>query len=156
MVGAASAVTVRVADAAAGPAVGVCVVVTPEAALPLAPTVLLVTVRMTVQPVLGMVIPLKLKAVVPAFTEFVSPQVPLTAPPAALMLASVSVNWPPVRLEELVLDNVQVRVEVPPDGIETGLNASEIVGAAYTVRVAAVGGALMLVELVVTPEAVFD
>ena len=114
MVGKLSAVTVRLTEAAAVPAAGVCVVVTPEAALGCVPTVLLVTVRMTVQlPLAGMVIPLKLSAVVPAVKLFVSPHVPLTAPAVALMFVSVSVNWPPVRFTELLLVKVKVSVEVP-------------------------------------------
>ena len=116
MVGAAS--TVSVAVLLAAPALGVCVVVTPEVVLLLLPGVLLVTLKIAVQlPLRGMVIPLKLRAVAPAVKEdgVVPEQVPLTAPPAALMLVSVSVNAPPVRAEALLLDKVRVTTEVPPD-----------------------------------------
>ena len=53
---------------------------------------------------------------------------PVTAPPAALMLAKVSLKAPLVRAIELLLDRVTVTVEVPPDGIEAGLKALAMVG----------------------------
>jgi hypothetical protein len=115
IVGAAN--TVRVALLLAVP-VGVCVVVTPEVLLGWTPGVLLVTLNVTVQPLLaGIVIPVKLSAVAPALNEegVVPVQVPPTAPPAALMLASVSVNAPAVRAEALLLDSVSVTTELPPD-----------------------------------------
>jgi hypothetical protein len=155
MVGVASAVTVRVAVLLAVPAVGVCVVVTPEVVLGFPPTVLLVTWKITVQlPLAGIVIPVKLSAVAPAAKVFgvVPTQVPPTAPPTALMLARVSVNAPPVRTEALLFDNVRFTSELPPDEIETGLNALEIVGALETVRVAVLlGGPAVVVCEVVTP-----
>jgi hypothetical protein len=107
--------TVSVAVLLAAPAVGVCVVVTPEVVLLLAPRVLLVTLKVTVQLLLrGMVIPVKLRAVWPAVRVdgVVPEQVPPTAPPTALMLASVSVNAPPVRAEALLLDKVRVTTEL--------------------------------------------
>jgi hypothetical protein len=70
------------------PADGVCVVVTPEVVLGFAPAVLLVTLKTTVQLLLaGIVIPVKLRAVAPAVRVFgvVPTQVPVTAPPTALM-----------------------------------------------------------------------
>ena len=76
------------------------------------------TEKITVQLVLaGMVIPLKLSAVAPAIKldGVVPTQVPVTAPPAALMLTSVSVNVPPVSTVALPLDKVKVTVDVPPD-----------------------------------------
>src|ERR1022692_2411260 len=150
-------VTVRVAVLLAVPTVGVCVVVTPDVVLLLPPTVLLVTLNVTVQLPDGIVIPVKLSAVAPALKEegVVPVQVPPTAPPTALMLASVSVNAPPVNAEPLLLDSVRVTTELPPDAIEVGLNPLAIVGAANTVRVAvlltvpAVG-----VCVVVTPDVV--
>src|SRR5580700_4831034 len=92
-----SAKTVRVAALAAVPAAVVCVVVTPDAALLWAPAVLLVTLKITVQlPFAGMEIPVNVRAVVPALRDAgLAPQVPVTAPPAALILASVSLNVPP-------------------------------------------------------------
>src|SRR5258708_6663449 len=116
MVGDAS--TVKVAVLLAEPADGVCVVVTPDVVLGFAPTVLLVTLKVTVQLLLaGIVMPVKLRTVAPALrVEGVVPvQVPPTAPPTALMLDNVSVNAPPVRLEALLLDNVRVVTELPPD-----------------------------------------
>lgn len=110
--------TVSVAVLLTAPAVGVCVVVTPEVALGLPPTALLVTLKITVQlPLAGIVIPVKLRAVAPAIGVLgvVPAQVPVTAPPTALMLASVSVNAPPVRAEALPLERVRVTGEVPPD-----------------------------------------
>src|ERR1035438_3678899 len=152
-------VTVRVAVLLAVPAVGVCVVVTPDVVLLLPPTVLLVTLNVTVQLPDGIVIPVKLRAVAPALKEegVVPAQVPPTAPPTALMLASGSVNAPPLRAEALLLDSVRVTTELPPDAIEVGLNPLAMVAEAMlvTVRVAvllavpAVG-----VCAVVTPEVV--
>ncbi|MGD1090697.1 MAG: hypothetical protein ABSB35_01765 [Bryobacteraceae bacterium] len=113
------------------PAVGVWVVVTPEVWLGFTPGVLLVTEKVTVQLLLArMVIPVKLRMVAFAVkTDGVVPtQVPPTAPPAALMLARVSVNAPPLRVEALLLDKVRVTTEVPPDGINVGLKALLIVG----------------------------
>src|SRR5271170_796002 len=113
------------------PAVGVCVVFTPEVVLGSEPTVVLVTLNVTVQlPLAGMVIPVKLRAVTPAVNELgvVPTQVPPTAPPTALMFVSVSVNAPPVSAVALVFFKVSVTVEVPPDAIEVGLNALAMVG----------------------------
>src|ERR1700683_3311593 len=158
MVGVASAVTVRLAVLLTVPAVGVWVVVTPVVLLGLDATLLLVTLKVTVQLAAdGMVIPLKLRAVAPAVNELgvVPAQVPPTAPPTALMFTSVSLNAPPVRPEVLVLVRVRVTTDVPPDTMDVGLNALEIVGAVTTVKVAgllavpAVG-----VCVVVTPEVV--
>lgn len=108
------------------PAAGTCVVVTPEVVLGFVPMLLLVTLNMTVQvALLGMVIPLKLRAVAPAATVVgvVPTQVPLTGPPAADIFTSVSVNAPPVSAMGLVFPNVKVTVELPPGAIEAGLNA---------------------------------
>src|SRR5258708_2564727 len=110
--------TVRIAVLLAEPTDGVCVVVTPDVVLGFPPTVLLVTLKVTVQLLLaGIVMPLKLRAVAPALKEdgVVPVQVPPTAPPTALMLDNVSVNAPPVRTEALLLDNVRVVTELPPD-----------------------------------------
>jgi hypothetical protein len=155
MVGVASAVTVRVAVLLAAPAAGVCVVVTPEVVLGFPPTVLLVTLKITVQlPFAGIAIPVKLSAVAPAGRVFgvVPTQVPPTAPPSALMLTSVSVNAPPVSAEALLLASVKVTTEFPADAIVAGLNALAIVGALETVRVAVLlGGPAVVVCDVVTP-----
>jgi hypothetical protein len=110
--------TVNVAVLLAEPADGVCVVVTPEVVLGLLPGVLLVTLKVTVQlPLAGIVMPEKLRAVAPATREFgaVPTQVPPTAPPAALIFESVSVNAAPVRLGALLFDSVRVTSELPPD-----------------------------------------
>jgi len=136
MVGAAS--TVRVAVLLAGPAVGVCVVVTPELVLFCTPMVLLVTLKVNVQlPLAGMAIPVKLRATDPALNwEGVVPaQLPPTAPDA-LMWTNVSVNAPPVNCEALLLDRVRVTTEVPPAKIDVGLNAFEMAGKAKIVNVA--------------------
>src|SRR5258708_26495270 len=90
IVGAAN--TVRVAVLLPDPAVGVCVVVTPEVELLLPPTFVLVTLKITVQLLLaGMVIPEKLSAVAPAVkvAGVVPAQVPVTDPPAALIFTRV-------------------------------------------------------------------
>ena len=79
---------------------------------------LLVTLKITVQLLLsGIVMPLKLSAVAPAVkvAGVVPTQVPVTLPPEALMLVSVSVNAPPVRAEVLLLERVRVTTDVPPD-----------------------------------------
>jgi len=93
-------------------------VVTPDVVFGWGPAVLLVTLKITVQLLLAdIVIPLKLRAVCPAVKVLglVPAQVPLTAPPTALMLTSVSVNVPPVSTVALPLDKVKVTVDVPPD-----------------------------------------
>ena len=77
---------------------------------------LLVTLKVTVQLLLaGIVIPEKLSAVWPAVKMVVAAHVPPTAPPTAVMLASVSVNVAPVKLDALLFAMVRVTVEVPPD-----------------------------------------
>jgi hypothetical protein len=101
----------------AAPAVGVCVVVTPDVVFGRTPGELLVTSKMTVhEPLAGIVMPLKLKAVAPATKLFgvVPTQLPVTAPPTALILLSVSVNEPLVKVVAFVLPSVSVTVEVPP------------------------------------------
>src|ERR1700683_3492111 len=95
MAGAAN--TVSVAVLLPVPAAGVCVVVTPEVLFGCEPPVVLVTLKVTVQLLLaGIVIAVKLRLVWPAVSVdgVVPPQVPPTPPPAALMLARVSVNAP--------------------------------------------------------------
>ena len=114
-------------------------VVTPEVVFGCDPTVALVTLNVIVQLLLaGIVMPVKLSAVAPAVrVDGVVPEhVPPTAPPTALMLASVSLNAPPVRADALLLASVNVTVELPPEGIEVGLNALAIVGVLSTVKVA--------------------
>src|SRR5579871_727484 len=160
MVGAASAVTVRSAVLLAAPAVGVCVVLTPEVVLGCAPAVVLVTLKVTVQlPFAGMLMPVKLSAVAPAVNDagVVPVQVPPTAPPEALTCARVSVNAPPVSAVELVLVRVRVTIEVDPEEIDAGLKALAIVGAAspVTVRLAVLLAAPVVgVCVVFTPEVV--
>jgi hypothetical protein len=94
------------------------VVVTPEVVLGCTPGVLLLTANVTVQlSAAGMVMPLKLSEVAPAASVFgeVPAQLPPTDPPAALMLASVSVNDAPVSAAVvLLLLNVSVTVALPP------------------------------------------
>ena len=154
MVGVAS--TVRVAVLLAAPAVGVCVVVTPEVVLLLLPGVPLVTLKITVQlPPAAMPMLEKLSEVWPALKlEGLALQVPVTGPATVLMLLSVSVNVPPLRaVEALLLASVRVTTEVPPGTIEVGSKAFAIVGAASTVSVAVLLPAPALgVCVVVTPE----
>jgi hypothetical protein len=116
MVGAATTVkfTVLLPD----PATGVWVEVTPDVLLGWTPGVVLVTLNVTVQVVLpAMPIPLKLRAVAPAVRVFgvVPVQVPPTAPPAALILTSVSENDALLTDGELALLRVNVTRDVPPD-----------------------------------------
>jgi hypothetical protein len=111
------AVTARSAVLLTVPAVGVCVVFTPEVVLGSEPAVELVTLNVTVQLALaGIVIPLKLSAVAPALKEegVVPTQVPPTAPPTALIFDSVSVNAPPVSAVVSLLVRVRVTTELPP------------------------------------------
>src|ERR1700733_1171838 len=124
-------VVVRNAVLLGAPAVGVCVVVRPEVVFGRVPTIVVVTLKFTVQLLLaGMVIPVKLRAVWPGDkTDGVVPaQVPPTIPPKALIFTSVSVNAPPVSANELLLDSVKVARELAPCGIEVGLNVLAIVG----------------------------
>jgi hypothetical protein len=100
------------------PAVGVSVVATPEVVFGFEPTVLLLTSKITVQlPLAGIVIPLKLSAVAFATSVFgvVPTQVPVTLPPVALILTSESVNEALFNADALLLLNVRVTVELPPD-----------------------------------------
>ena len=116
-----------------------------------------VTPKVTVQlPPDGIVIPLKDSAVEPAVSVagVVPLHVPPTAPPAALMPASVSVNDAPVSALPLEFAKVSVTVELPPDWIDPGEKPLAIVGAAYTVKVAVLLAAPAVgVCVVVTPEA---
>src|SRR5438270_355891 len=100
------------------PAVGVCVVVTPEVVFDWTPAVLLVTAKVTLQlPPAGMVMPLKLRLLAPALKLLgvIAPQVLVTAPPLALIFASVSVKEAFVSaIEALLLESKSVTVEVPP------------------------------------------
>jgi hypothetical protein len=125
--------TVRVAVLLGGPAVVVCDVVTPVVVLFWTPRVLLVTLKITVQLlVFGMVIAVKPRAVAPAARVFgvVPTHVPVTAPPTALMLTSVSLKLAPTKAFGFVLDSVRVTTEFPLDVIAAGLNALVIVGTA--------------------------
>lgn len=130
--------TFRLTALLAVPATGVCVVVTPEVAFGCEPGVELVTLKITVQlPLAGIVMPLKLSAVAPADSVFgvVPEQVPVTAPPTALIFVSVSVNEALLSAEAFGLVSVNVTFEVPPTVIEVGLNALLIVGGPSTVKV---------------------
>jgi len=150
-------VTVRLAVLLADPAVGVCVVVTPDVVLGLDPALLLVTLKVTVQlPDGAIAIPMKLRAVVPAvrLVGLAGGQVPPTGPPAADIFTSVSVNAPPVNAEALLFDNVSVTVEAPPALMVAGLNALLMVGATRTVKVAVLLGAPAVVCVVVTPDVI--
>jgi hypothetical protein len=153
-------VTARVAMLLAVPGVVVCAVVTPEVEFGFIPGVLLVTSKATVQLLAaGMVIPLKLSAVAPATRvagSGVPPQVVVTAPPTADILTSVSVNEALVSGIALLLLNVRVTVDVPPDAIAVGEKPFVIVGAARTVRVSVLlTGPAVVVCVVVTPEVEF-
>ena len=150
-------VTVRLAVLLAAPAVGVCVVVTPDVLFGLEPTWLLVTLKVTVQLLLaGIVIPVKLSAVAAAakVAGVVPAQVPPTAPPTALIFTNVSLKAPPVRAEALLFDSVRVTVELPPDTIDVGLKPFEIEGADNTVRLAVLLADPAAVCVVVTPDVV--
>src|SRR5579862_467174 len=95
MVGSARPVTVRLTDGAPAPALGVCVVVTPVVVLGFMPTLLLVTVKVTVQlPPAESEMPVKLTGLVlaPSVLGVVPLQVPPTAPATTLMLVSVSLK----------------------------------------------------------------
>jgi hypothetical protein len=142
------------------PAVGVCVVVTPDVVFGWGPTVLLVTLKVTVQLLApGILIPVKLSAVAPAINVdgVVPVQVPPTAPATALMLTRVSLSAPAVNAEALLLDSVKVTTELPPDAIDVGLKALAIVGEATTVKFAVLLTApAVVVWVVVTPEVVLD
>src|ERR1700733_2773610 len=103
--------TVSVAVLLTVPAVGVCVVVTPEVVFGCVPKVLLVTLNVTVQLLFGAIMmPEKLRVVCPAVNEdgVVPAQVPPTAPADALMFTSVSENAPPVSANALLLVNVRI------------------------------------------------
>src|SRR5579871_575011 len=151
--------TLSIAALLAAPAVGVCVVVTPDVVLGCEPTVELATLKVTVQPLVGIVIPLKLRAVAPAVNVFgvVPTQVPPTAPPEALMFVRVSVKAAPVKDEVLAFLRVRVTVDFPPGAIAVGLNALVMEGAASTVSVALLLAAPAVgVCVVLTPEVVLD
>jgi hypothetical protein len=93
-------------------------VVTPEVVLLFAPALVLVTLKMMVQlPFAGMEILEKLRDVAPPVSDAgLAPQVPVTEPPNALMLVSVSETVPPLRgVEALLLEIVNVTTEEPPD-----------------------------------------
>jgi hypothetical protein len=122
------------------------------------PRVLLVTLKTTVQlPAAGILIAMKVRRVWPAVNDdgLVPVQVPVTAPPTALMLTKVSVNAPPFSGPELLLDILTVTTDVPPGEIVVGLNALETVGGANTESVAVLLGVpAVVVCVVVTPEVV--
>ena len=131
MVGDTTDVTVRVAVLLAVPAVGVCVVVTPDVVFGFPPVWLLVTLKVTMQlPDAGIPMPVKLKAVWPTVNDEgeVPVHVPPTAPPTALILVNVSVNAAPVSAEELLLLSVTVTTELAPEAIEVGLNDLAMLG----------------------------
>lgn len=139
------------------PTVGVCVVVTPEVAFGCEPGVELVTLKITVQLLLaGIVMPLKFSDVAPAdkLLGVVPEQVPVTAPPSAVMFVSVSLNAAPVRLEAFGFVSVSVTTEEPPAEIEVGLNALAIVGGPSTVKVTVPVEALLAPSSVVANVAV--
>ena len=123
--------TVRIAVLLTAPAVGVCVVVTPEVALGRSPSVLLVTEKLSVhEPLAGTVMPLKLNNVAPAesVAGVMPAQEPVTAPPTALIPISVSVNEAFVTLPAVVLLSDRKTVEAPPLRITPGANDLVTVG----------------------------
>src|ERR1035438_9640108 len=112
MVGDARAVTVRFAALLPVPTV-VCAVVMPDVVLGLVATLLLVTLKITVQlPLAGIVMLVKLSAVAPPLNDdgVVPTQEPVTLPATALMFTSVSVNAPLVSADPLLFE----RVTAPP------------------------------------------
>ena len=154
IVGDARAVTVRFAALLPVPTV-VCAVVMPDVVLGLVATLLLVTLKITVQlPLAGIVILVKLSAVAPPLNEdgVVPTQEPVTLPATALMFTSVSVKAPLVRADPLLFDRVTVTTEVPPDTIDAGANALAMVGTASTVRLALLLPVPTVVCDVVMPE----
>ena len=152
--------TCKVAVLLAAPATGVCAVVTPEVVFGWLPVALLVTLKITVQlPFAGIVIPVKLSAVCPLVNALglVPAHVPVTAPPAALIFTSVSLNAPPVSAEPLLFASVRVTVDMPPVAIAAGLNALLIDGDARlpTCKLAVLlAGPAVGVCVVVTPDVV--
>ena len=120
---------------------------------------LLVTLKITVQePLAGIVIPVKLKFVALAASEFgvVPTHVPPTAPPTAAIFVKLSVKAAPVRADGFMLTSVSVTVLVPPVWIAAGANAFEIVGGVNTSRFAVLLAAPATgVCAVVTPDVVF-
>src|SRR5260370_32463059 len=109
MVGAAD--TVSVAVLLCAPAVGVWVVVTPEVWLLLPPSVLLVTLKVTVQlPLAGIAIPVKHRDGTPLHSgqAWVPTHVLCLAPPTALIFTSVSVKAPPLSAVALLFVRVIV------------------------------------------------
>lgn len=125
---------------------------TPDEVLGCSPAVVLVTENVTVQfPFAGMVIPEKLKEVAPADKTFdeAPTHVPPAAPPTAVIFDRLSVNEALVKaMLVLLLKSVSVTVELPPEGIEEGENAFEIVGGAMTVKLAVAAVPALLLEVV--------
>src|SRR5260370_1048621 len=96
------------------PAEGVCVVVTPDVVLGFPPTVLLVTLKVTVQLLLaGIVIPLKLRAVAPGLR--VAGVVPVQVPPTFFFNDTATTEIYTLSLHDalpiLLFDNVRVATE---------------------------------------------
>jgi hypothetical protein len=131
--------------------------VTPEVVFGLTPATLLVTEKITVQLLLGgIVMPVKLEAVVPAtkVAGVVPTQFPVTLPPTALILVKVSENEAPVRGVALLLKSVKVTVDCPPAVIDGEPKTLLMVGGAMTVNVA-VAAVPALLFVVVTVLVVF-
>ena len=154
--------TTRFAVLLAVPAMFVSVVVTPEVAFGFVPRVLLFTEKVTVQvpplvPVPGIMIPVKLNVVSLGLRLLgeVPLQVPPTAPPTVLILASVSVNEALCNAAAFGLVSVRVTTELPPVSIVPGANCLSIEGRPKTVRLTGVLPAPSGVWSVVTPEVEF-
>src|SRR5260370_609878 len=110
--------TVRVAAFLGEPSGGVCVVVTPDVVLGFPPTVLLVTLKVTVQLLLaGIVIPLKLRAVAPGLrvAGVVPVQVPPPAPPTAFFFNDTATTEIYALSLHDALPILRVATELPPD-----------------------------------------
>lgn len=111
-------------------------VVTPDVVFVFVPAAELVTLKITVQPDGGIVIPLKLRLVAPAerLLGVVPVQVPVTGPPAALMPTKLSPNEAPVRFVAFGLESVRVTVVFPPTGMDGVPKVFPIAGGPRTVH----------------------
>jgi hypothetical protein len=115
-------VTVRLAVLLGAPATASPARVAPLVVLGRVPAVLLVTVRVMVQPASGTLPAVTAKLVTPAAALLVTPvQVPPTAPLASCILESVSVKARPVTAAPVPLMIWKLIVEVAPEAMVDGL-----------------------------------
>lgn len=150
--------TVKFTGPEPAPAVGTCVVVTPLTVLGLAPSVLLVTCTVTVQPPGDTFGTVRFKEVAPTTKagELVTPtQPPPITVEATVMFTSVSVKLPLVRMPVLPLPSAKVMVLMPPALMKLGLNDLAIVGAvsgaALTIKLAAAVALVLALTEVTVP-----